>query len=93
MAGKARLYTTIDLQNTYYLVCITEGNEWKTAFQTRYSSFEWLVMPFELTNAPSAFQRFMNNIFSDLLDVHLIIYLDDILIYSNNLVDHKKHVC
>ena len=50
-------------------------------------------MPFGLTNAPAAFQRFMNDIFSDLLDVSVIIYLDDILIYSNNPVDHKKHVC
>src|SRR5271169_395086 len=49
-------------------------------------------MPFGLTNAPAAFQRFMNNIFSDLLDVTVTIYLDDILIYSNNPSDHKKHV-
>ena len=65
----------------------------KTAFCTCYGSFEWLVMPFGLTNAPAAFQRFMNDIFSDLLDVSMIIYLDNILIYSNNPVDHKKHVC
>ena len=91
-AGKACLYTTIDLRNAYYLVRIAEGDEWKTAFRTCYGSFEWLVMPFGLTNAPSAFQRFMNDIFSDLLDVHVIIYLDDILIYSDNPVDHKKHV-
>ena len=50
-------------------------------------------MSFGLTNAPAAFQHFMNNIFSDLLDVSMIIYLDNILIYSNNPVDHKKHVC
>ena len=92
MVGKAHLYTTIDLRNAYYLVHIVEGNKWKTAFQTCYSSFEWVVMPFVLTNAPSAFQRFMNDIFSDLLDVHVIIYLDDILIYSDNPADHRKHV-
>ena len=92
MAGKDHLYTTIDLQNAYYLVHIAEGDEWKTTFQTCYSSFEWLVMPFGLTNAPSTFQRFMNDIFSDLLDVHVIIYLDNILIYSDNPADHKKHV-
>ena len=50
-------------------------------------------MPFGLTNAPTAFQHFMNDIFSDLLDVSVIIYLDNILIYSNNPADHKKHVC
>ena len=72
---------------------VADGDEWKTAFHTCYGSFEWLVMPFRLTNAPTAFQCFMNNIFSDLLDVSVIIYLDNILIYSNNPADHKKHVC
>ena len=91
-AGKARLYTTIDLRHAYHLVRITEGDEWKTAFRTRYGSFEWLVMPFGLTNAPAAFQRFMNDIFSDLLDVYVIIYLDDILVYSNDPSQHTKHV-
>ena len=91
-AGKARLYTTIDLRHAYHLVRIADGDEWKTAFRTRYGSFEWRVMPFGLSNAPAAFQRFMNDIFSDLLDVHVIIYLDDILIYSDNPADHRKHV-
>ena len=91
-AGKARIYTTLDLRHAYYLVRIADGDEWKTAFRTRYGSFEWRVMPFGLTNAPSAFQRFMNDIFSDMLDVHVIIYLDDILIYSDDPTEHKKHV-
>ena len=82
-AGKAHIYTTIDLQHAYHLVHIVEGDEWKTMFQTCYGSFEWLVMLSGLTNAPATFQRFMNNIFSDLLDVHVIIYLDNILVYSN----------
>ena len=91
-AGKARIYTALDLRHAYHLVRIAEGDEWKTAFRTRYGSFEWLVMPFGLTNAPAAFQRFMNDIFSDLLDVTVIVYLDDILIFSDNPADHKKHV-
>jgi len=74
------------------LVHIVDGDEWKTAFRTRYGSFKWSVMPFGLTNAPMAFQRFMNNIFSDLLDVCVVIYLDDILIYSNNMSEHHWHV-
>ena len=91
-AGKARIYTTLDLRHAYHLVRIAEGDEWKTAFWTGYGSFEWMVMPFGLTNAPAAFQRFMNDIFSDMLDIHVIIYLDDILVYSDNPKEHKKHV-
>ena len=91
-AGKARVYTTIDLRHAFHLVRVAEGDEWKTAFRTRYGSSEWLVMPFGLTNGPATFQRFMNDIFSDLLDVHVIIYLDDILIYSDDPAEHKKHV-
>lgn len=91
-AGRARIYTTIDLRHAYHLVRIAEGDEWKTAFRTRYGSFEWLVMPFGLSNAPAAFQRFMNDIFSDLLDVHVTIYLDDILVYSDDPAEHTKHV-
>ena len=91
-AGKARIYTTLDLQHAYHLVCIAEGNEWKTAFQTCYGSFKWMVMPFGLMNALAAFQRFMNDIFSDMLDIHIIIYFDDILIYLDGPKEHKKHV-
>ena len=89
---KARIYTKIDLQHAYHLVWIAEGNEWKMAFWTCYSSFEWLVMPFGLTNRPTAFQQFMNDIFGDLLDQCIVVYLDDILIYSNNPEKHTKHV-
>ena len=59
-------------------VCITDGDEWKTALRTCYESFEWSVMLFGLTNASVAFQQFMSNIFSNLLDVYVVIYLDDI---------------
>ena len=89
---KARIYTKIDLRHAYHLVRIADGDEWKTAFRTHYGSFEWLVMPFGLTNAPAAFQRFMNDIFSDMVDVSVVIYLDDILIYSDNPAEHRKHV-
>ena len=74
------------------MVRIADGNEWKTAFRTRYGSFEWSIMPFSLTNAPVAFQRFMNDIFSDLLDVCIMIYLDDILINLNDMSKHHRHV-
>ena len=89
---KARIYTKINLRHAYHLVHIAEGDKWKTAFRTRYGSFEWLCMPFGLTNSPAAFQRFMNDIFGDLLDHYMIVYLDDILIYSDDETLHKQHV-
>jgi hypothetical protein len=90
--GKARIYTKIDLRHAYHLVHIREGDEWKTTFRTKYGSFEWLVMPFGLSNAPSAFQRFMNDVFADMLDVCVVVYLDDILIYSSDKTTHHKQV-
>ena len=89
---KARIYSKIDLRHAYHLVRIAEGDEWKTAFRTRYGSFEWLVMPFGLTNAPASFQRFMNDIFGDMLDKSVLVYLDDILIYSDDIDQHRHHV-
>src|SRR5271170_7685733 len=79
--GNASVFSKIDLRNAYHLLRVKEGDEWKTAFRTRYGSYEFCVMPFGLTNAPSSFQRFMNTIFSDLLDDFLVVYLDDLLIY------------
>jgi Reverse transcriptase (RNA-dependent DNA polymerase) len=90
--SRAKVFTKIDLKHAYHLIRIAAGDEWKTAFRTRYGSFEWLVMPFGLTNASGGFQRFLNGIFSDLLDVYVIIYLDDILIFSGNKDDHFRHV-
>jgi len=89
---RARIYTKIDLRHAYHLVRISDGDEWKTAFRTRYGSFEWMVVPEGLTNAPAAFQHFMNDIFADLLDICVTVYLDDILIYSDDIAQHKKHV-
>jgi hypothetical protein len=89
---KARFYTKIDLRHAYHLVCIAEGDEWKTVFRTKYSSYEWMVMPFRLTNSLATFQRFMNDILGDMLDICVVVYLDDILIYSDNLKEHKEHI-
>ena len=89
---KAWVYSKIDLCYTYHLVHIANGDEWKTAFRTHYRSFEWSEMPFGLTNASIAFQQFINDIFSNLLDVCVMIYLDDILIYLNNMSKHHQHV-
>src|SRR3979490_384362 len=89
---KARIFTKIDLRHAYHLIRIREGDKWKTAFQTRYGSFEWCVMPFGLTNSPTVFQHFMNDVFSALLAILVLIYLDDILVYSDNLDQHREHV-
>ena len=89
---RAKIFTKLDLRGAYNLVRIKEGDEWKTAFRTRYGHFETLVMPFGLTNAPATFQSFMNDIFRDLLDDFLIIYLDDILIFSNDPDKHAAQV-
>ena len=89
---KAWVYSKIDLCHAYHLVCIADSDEWKTNFRTCYRSFECSVILFGLTNASVAFQQFMNNIFSDILDVCVMIYLNDILIYSNNMSNHHQHV-
>ena len=90
--SKAKIYSKIDLHHTYHLAHIAKGDEWKTTFCTQYGSFKWSVMPFGLKNAPTAFQRFVNSILMDLLDVSVVIYLDDILIYSQDLKSHLGHV-
>jgi hypothetical protein len=88
----AKYFTALDLKSGYNLVRIKEGDEWKTAFKTKYGLFEYLVMPFGLRNAPAAFQHFMNDIFRDILDVHIVIYLDDILIFSETRELHIEHL-
>jgi RNase H-like domain found in reverse transcriptase/Reverse transcriptase (RNA-dependent DNA polymerase)/Integrase zinc binding domain/Integrase core domain/Chromo (CHRromatin Organisation MOdifier) domain len=88
----AAIFTKIDLRSGYNLVRIAEGEEWKTAFRTRYGLYEYKVMPFGLTNAPATFQNLMNDILRDYLDVFVIVYLDDILIYSRSMAEHKHHV-
>ena len=90
--SQAKVYSKINLWHAYHLVQIALGNEWKTTFHTRYGSYKWLVMPFGLTNTPAAFQCFVNTIFADMLDVCVIVYLDDILIYSKDMESHQQHV-
>ena len=89
---KAKIYTKLDLQNAYNSIRIKEGDEWKTAVRTRYGLFEYLVMPFGLTNAPATFQRFITDVLREYMDVTCIIYLDDILIFSENEEEHTKYV-
>jgi hypothetical protein len=73
-------------------VHIKAGDEWKTTFCCKFGSFEYNVIPFGLTNAPTAFQSFMNDIFADIRDEFVVVYLDDILIYSDDPSKHDDHV-
>src|SRR5882724_5307704 len=90
--GSAKVYIKLDLHGGYYNVHVAVGHEWKTAFKMHYGSFEFLVMLMGLTNAPAMFQAFMNHIFRDMTDIFIVIYLNDILIFSNSLEDHRAHV-
>src|SRR6266446_74240 len=91
--GLARIYSKINLKHAYHLVQIAEGDKPKTAFHTCYGSYEWQVMPFGLSNAPASFQRFINEVLRDLMDVCTVGYLDNILVYLDSLEDHQDHVC
>ncbi|KAH6572735.1 hypothetical protein BASA60_006409 [Batrachochytrium salamandrivorans] len=86
------IFATLDLRGAYNLLRIKEGDEPKTAFITKYGQFEFLVMPFGLANAPAQFQRMMNSLFRHMISKFVLVYLDDIVVYSDNLKDYKEHV-
>jgi hypothetical protein len=88
----AKVYTKLDIKDAYHNLRIAKGDEWKTAFRTKYSLYEYLVILFGLTNAPASFQRWMNEVLSDYLDIFCIAYLDDILIYSDNIKQYQQHM-
>nr|XP_016483424.1 PREDICTED: uncharacterized protein LOC107804107 [Nicotiana tabacum] len=90
--GQAKVFTKMDLRKGYYQVRIADGDEPKTTCVTRYGAFEWLVMPFGLTNALATFCTLMNKLFHPFLDQFVVIYLDDIVVYSNNIEDHAEHL-
>ncbi|XP_072770759.1 DNA-binding protein RFX2 isoform X1 [Nerophis lumbriciformis] len=88
----ARHFTKLDLRNAYHLVRIKQGDEWKTAFNTSLGHFEYLVMPFGLTDAPAGFQALINDVMRDMLDRFVVVYLDDILVFSPTPELHIQHV-
>ncbi len=90
--GRAKWFTSLDLKEAYYQVQMKEGKEWKTMFWTRYEHYEYTVMPFGLKNTPVTFQRLINNMLREYLNDFAITYLNDILIYSDDLEMHRSHV-
>ena len=86
------MFSKIDLRSGYFQMKIREQDIPKTAFTTRYGLYEYTVMPFGLTNAPAYFMAMMNKVFMEYLDKFVVVFIDDILIYSKDEAKHERHL-